>query len=188
MRRVGGVAALALAWACQSAPLIESGDGFRHAERGWSIGAPPGAASRAAAVPSIDGAPPAPGWSRASVPGTLIAYRRPGPLGPIWMTLSSRCQVSLAAPRQMARHLRIGIPDYTVRDSSTVELDGTQGWQQVFDVEHGDTAVRLKTVTAVTGGCALDWVLTVREARDFEAAERDFDAWWQSLRVPEVGS
>lgn len=165
-----------LVWACHSPPLVESDDGFRHARQGWSISAP-----ARADVDAVSGAPGA-GWARVSVPGSLLAYRQRGSGGAVWMTLSSRCRVSLAEPRLLARHLRIGIPEHTVRDAAPVSVGGASGWEQRFDAREGGAVVRLKTVTAVVEGCALDWVLSVGGERDFEAAQRDFDAWWQSFR------
>jgi hypothetical protein len=29
----------------------------------------------------------------------------------------------------------------------------------------------------------IDWVLSARDGRGFEAAEDDFEAWWHSLRI-----
>ena len=176
IRRVSGGIALALVWACQSPPLVESGEGFRHARQGWSIAAP--SRSHGGAVSGGPGS----GWTQVSVPGSLIAYRQGGAGAAVWMTLSSRCSVSLAEPRLLARHLRIGIPETTVRDAAPVSVGGAPGWEQRFDARDGATVVRLKTVTTVVEGCALDWVLSVGGDRDFGAAERDFDAWWQSFR------
>jgi hypothetical protein len=106
------------------------------------------------------------------------------------MTFSSRCGVPLPPPQFLARHLRIGIPANVVRESGPVELGSLAGWKQVFDAAdaaHG--AVRVKTVTFVANGCALDFVLIGREAAGFEEAERDFDAWWATLVVkPQSGT
>ena len=178
IRGIGGAVALALVWACQSQPLVESEGGFRHAERGWRIGEPQDAVAGSVGVAA--GA----SWTRVRVPETLLAYRRPGPEGPIWMTLASRCRIALASPRLLARHLRIGIPEHTVRDSSAVWVGGLPGWQQVFDALDGEVVVRVKTVTTIAEGCALDWVLSVRDGLGFGAAERDFDRWWGSFEAP----
>jgi len=105
------------------------------------------------------------------------------------MTFSSRCGVPLPRPEFLARHLRIGIPANVVRESGPVEIGALEGWQQVFDADAGHGAVRVKTVTFVANGCALDWVLIGREAGGFEEAERDFDAWWGTLAVqPQSGA
>lgn len=64
-----------------------------------------------------------------------------------------------------------------------MEHGALAGWQQVFDATDGDVLVRLKTVTFVVDGCAIDWLLSARDGRGFEAAEADFDAWWRTLAV-----
>jgi hypothetical protein len=99
------------------------------------------------------------------------------------MTFSSRCGGPLASPEYLARHLRIGIPAYVIREAGPVKLDAATGWQQTFDADASGGAVRVKTVTFAANGCALDWVLIAREASAFEAAEPGFDAWWATLAV-----
>jgi hypothetical protein len=99
------------------------------------------------------------------------------------MTFTSRCGVPLPQPSFLARHLRIGIPANVVREAGPVEIGGLTGWQQVFDADAEQGAVRVKTVTFAANGCALDWVLIGRESGGFEEAERDFDAWWGTLAV-----
>ena len=74
------------------------------------------------------------------------------------------------------------IPD--VFNAWLVDRDISDPQRQTLDVRQDGSVVRLKTVTAVVEGCALDWVLSVGGDHDFEAAERDFDAWWQSFRPP----
>jgi hypothetical protein len=158
-------------WSCATSPLIPDDGGFRNPRHGYWLGVPPA------------GDPP---WKPDEVEGSLLAFRRPGGMR---MTFSSRCGVPLPRPEFLARHLRIGIPANVVREAGPVEIGGLEGWQQVFDADAGHGAVRVKTVTFVANGCALDWVLIGREAGGFEEAERDFDAWWGTLAVqPQSGA
>jgi hypothetical protein len=125
------------------------------------------------------------------VEGALLAYRRPASApamadeaSEVRMTFSSRCGEPITKPALLARHLRIGIPANVVRESGPLELGSLPGWQQVFDADAARGAVRVKTVTFVADGCALDWVLIARDAEDFERAQTEFDAWWRTLSVP----
>jgi hypothetical protein len=161
---VGALIALPVLGACASHPLIETDEGFRHARYGYQLGRPP------ASLPP---------WQRIEIENTLLAYERPGSAR---MTLSSRCRIPITRVPILARHLRFGIPPYTLRDSGPVEVDSLEGWQQVFDVMDRDVVVRVKTVTFVVSGCAVDWVLSVQGDARFGDAERDFDAWWSTLR------
>lgn len=161
---VGVFLSVPVAWGCAS-PLLAVDGGFRHAEKGYWVAEPP------------DADPP---WRRAEVEGADLAYRRPGPT---WMSLQVRCKGPLTAPQILARHLRIGLPDHTVRQSYPVEASGHSGWVQVLDVMANGRVVRLKTVTLVAGGCAFDWLLSVPGGEDFPAAEGSFDAWWPTLRI-----
>ena len=81
----------------------------------------------------------------------------------------------------MARHLLLEIPRYTVRQNGPVEVGGAPGWRQTFDAAEGDAVIRVKTITAVTSRCALDFILSARVG--FERAEPSFDAWWGSLVI-----
>jgi len=158
-----------VAWSCAS-PLRAVDGGFRHEELGWWVAEPP------------ETAPP---WRRADVEGAILAYRRPGPT---WMSLQARCRVPLTEPQILARHLRINIPDHTLRESYPAEASGHPGWVQVFDVSANGSVVRVKTVTLVARGCAFDFLLSVHGGRGFPASAESFDAWWSSLRVdPERG-
>ena len=150
---------------CASSPLDPVDGGYRNARHGYWIGKPPASD---------------PPWEPDEVEGSLLAFHRPGSFR---MTFSSRCGAPLPRPEFLARHLRIGIPANVVRQSGPVELGELQGWQQVFDADADHGAVRVKTVTFAANGCALDWVLIGREASGFDDAERDFDAWWQTLAV-----
>jgi hypothetical protein len=152
-------------WGCAASPLQPVEGGFGDSKHGYRIGVPPKAEPR---------------WRRLEVEGSLLAFERPGP---IRMTFSSRCGVPLTRPQLLARHLRIGIPAHVVRAEGPVGLGGLEGWQQVFDADAERGAVRVKTVTITGNGCAFDWVLIAREASDFEPAERDFDAWWQTFAL-----
>jgi hypothetical protein len=81
----------------------------------------------------------------------------------------------------MARHLLLGIPRYIVRQNGPVEAGGVPGWSQVFDAAQDAVVIRVKTVTATTRRCALDFILSARAG--FDAAEMSFDAWWGSLAI-----
>lgn len=162
--RAGLLGAALTLWAC-AGPLSEVDGDFTHTRHGYRIGSPPAAT---------------PPWRRVSFDGAVLAYRRPGP---IWMTLSSRCRLPLTEPRILARHLRIGLPEHTLRLAEAVETRGLRGWQQIFDTREKDEIVRVKSVTFVVKRCALDWLLSARGGEGFERAEVDFDAWWRTLRV-----
>lgn len=169
-----GVLLVPALWSCAGSPLVPDDGGFRNPRHGYWLGVPP------AGDPS---------WEPEEVEGSLLAFHRPASPGEIRMTFSSRCGVPLPRPEFLARHLRIGIPANVVRESGPVELGALTGWQQVFDADAKDGAVRVKTVTFTANGCALDWVLIGREAGGFEEAERDFDAWWGTLAVqPQSGA
>jgi len=155
-------------WGCAAAsPLVPVDGGFRNPRHGYFVGVPPA------------GDPP---WQREEVEGSLLAFHRPA-AGAVRMSFSSRCGEPLTRPSLLARHLRIGIPAHVVREAGPVEVGGLAGWEQVFDADAQRGAVRVKTVTFAANGCALDWVLIARDASGFEQAERDFDAWWQTLAV-----
>jgi hypothetical protein len=174
---------LALAFgACAGSPLDPIDGGWRNARHGYWVGNPP---------------PSDPPWEPEAVDGSLLAFQKlanaarsegeRAPTDVIRMTFSSRCGVPLPRPEFLARHLRIGIPANVVRESRPVEIAGLSGWEQVFDADAERGAVRVKTVTFVANDCALDWVLTGREAAGFEEAEQDFDAWWGTLVVTPLG-
>jgi len=122
---------------------------------------------------------PGPPWKRVAVEGAVVAYRREGPAT---MSLQSRCGGPLADPATLARHLRIGLPPYTLRQAGPARVAGRSAWSQVFDTLENGRAVRVKTLTLVEGACILDWVLVT--GGGFEEAEPDFDAWVASLRLP----
>jgi len=161
-----GVLLVPALWSCTAkSPLVPIDGGFRNPRHGYTLGVPPA------------GDPP---WQREQIEGSLLAFHRDGS---VRMSFSSRCGEPLTRPELLARHLRIGIPDHVVREAGPVEAGGLTGWQQVFDADAKNGAVRVKTVTFAANGCALDWVLIAREASGFEQAEGDFDAWWQTLAV-----
>lgn len=159
-RAVRALAGVLLLLGC-AGDLAAIDGGFRHRSHGYAFAAPP--------------AP----WERVSVKDAVIAYRRPGPAT---MSLQSRCGSPVAEPAVMARHLRIGVPDPTLRQAGPVAVGGYSGWTQTFDVGPEGGGVRVKTVTVVENGCAIDWVLVA--ASGFEEAEPDFDAWVAGVRLP----
>jgi len=143
---------------------FESVDGrFHHRDQGYSLAEPE---------------PTQPPWKRVRLEGAVVAFRRPGP---VLMSLQSGCRRPVAGPQVMARHLVIGLPERTLRQAGPVAVEDWPGWTQTFDTMQEGTTVRVKTVTLVAAGCAIDWVLTGAEG--FEAAEPSFDRWWSSFRL-----
>lgn len=123
-------------------------------------------------------AAPGPSWQRFDVEGAWLAFRRPGPQT---MTLQVHCGRPITEPAIMARHLVLGIRDRTVVQAGPVQVAGSDGWTQTFDTRADGVPVRVKTVTLVVAPCVYDWTLAAAVA--FEDAERDFDAWWASVRI-----
>ena len=156
--RALGAALLLLGCAGELASLE---GGFRHRRHGYAIGEP------------------GPPWARVPVEHAVIAFRRPGPAT---MSLQSRCSGPVAEPAVMARHLRIGLPGYTLRQSGPVGIGGHGGWSQTLDTLEDGVGVRVKTVTVVAGDCTLDWILVASSS--FESAEMDFDVWVSSVQLP----
>ena len=155
------VVALVLALAavgCRTASVTVDAGRIHQREHGYSVRAPE--------------AP----WERARVDGAAAAFAR----GDALMSLQSRCRSPLTRPQILARHLIIGLPERTLRQSGPVSVGEAPGWMQTFDTEDAGRAVRIKTVTLVSGSCAIDWILSARA--DFDRVEPDFDAWWESFR------
>ena len=98
------------------------------------------------------------------------------------MSVQSVCERPVAKPAVMARHLLIGARERSLRQAGPVEVDGLDGWVQVFDIPEGSARVQVKTITAVSGPCVFDWLLASRGSVD--RVEPEFDAWWQSARLP----
>ncbi len=145
---------------CRTAIGLEDGR-YHHPRRGYVIDRPDGA------------------WKPVSAEGADLALR--GAQGQM-MSLSSRCRTPLASPRVLARHLRIGMGAHRVRAGAAVDVDGHPGWMQIFDARDGQAFVRVKTVTSVVPPCVYDFVLVARHS--FPEADRRFDAWWHSFRLP----
>ena len=107
----------------------------------------------------------------------VLAYRWPDRAT---MSLQSRCGGPTADAATMARHLRIGLQPYTLRQAGPTQVASRDAWSQVFDAQQDGRAVRVKTVTLVERGCILDWVLAAKAG--FEEVEPGFDAWVDSVR------
>ncbi len=153
------LAGASLGPACAAGPVARDG-GFSHAKRGWWIGAPDGA------------------WTRASVEGADLVFREPAGA---WMSLASRCQIALADPRVLVRHLVIGLPERTLLREGEVRVDGRAGWSQTWRTRRAER--ELKAVSVVAGGCVYDWVLVAPPGSS--SVEASFDRWWGSFRLPE---
>ena len=85
----------------------------------------------------------------------------------------------------LARHLQIGLPERTQRDSRPLRIGETAGWSRTLDVRGPEGVVRVETVTVVYENCVLDWVLT--GGASFEDAKPLFDAWWSSFEPERKG-
>ncbi len=144
--------------------VVRADGGFRDRDAGWTIGTPPGP----------DGY-----WRRDDLGGAQLAFR--GGRGER-ISLAARCGGVPAPAWILARHLRIGVPEHRLRASGRLQVDGLEGWMQIFDAraEHG--TVRVKTVTLAANPCTYDWVLAARDG--FDSAEPLFDSWWSSFRLP----
>ena len=155
----GTVLGLPLLLGCAGGALVVDGGRLVHAGHGFSVDVPE-----------------RPPWKPVSVDHAVAAFRSGRSAH---MSLQSGCGRPVAAPRIMARHLVIGLPERTLRQSGPVSVGDWPGWFQVLDTLHGEAAVRVKTVTLVAGRCTFDWILSARSG--FEMAEPSFDAWWRSF-------
>ena len=149
---------LPLLLGCASRPFVVDDGRLVHARHGFSVGVPE-----------------RPPWEPVSL-DEAAAFRGEGAAR---MSLQSRCGRPVAAPQIMARHLVIGLPERTLRQSGAVSVDDWPGWYQVFDTLSDGAAVRVKTVTLVAERCTVDWILSATGG--FERAEPSFDAWWHSF-------
>lgn len=153
------VLALPLSLGCAGA-VVERDGRVSHRDHGWSV-----------AAPSAQ-------WQRAGLEGAALSYRTPSRA---LVVLQSRCDVPVAQPQILARHLMIGLGARTLRQSGPVGIGSLRGWSQTFDTDHDGRLVRVKTVTIVAGKCTFDWILSAETG--FESVEADFDAWWQSFEL-----
>ncbi len=133
---------------------------FQHRRHGYAIAAPADA------------------WRQVKVAHATLAFARGDAES---MSLKSRCGRPVARAELMARHLLIRLKPRDVIASRPIQVAGRSGWLQVVDTAVEGRPVRLKTVTLVVGDCSFDWVLA--SSGNFESAEAEFDAWWQSLRL-----
>lgn len=161
----GTVLGLPLLFGCASSPFVVDGGRLVHPRHGFSVDVPE-----------------RPPWQPVSV-GAAAAFRTDGSAR---MSLQSGCGRPVAEPHIMARHLLIGLPERTLRQSGSVSVGDWPGWFQVFDTLHGESAVRVKTVTLVAERCTFDWILSAGSG--FEAAEPSFDLWWRSFEFVTTGA
>ena len=155
----GTVLGLSLMLGCASNSLVVDGGRLVHPRHGFSVDVPE-----------------RPPWEPVSVDAAVAAFRTGGSAR---MSLQSGCGRPVAEPRIMARHLVIGLPERTLRQSGPVSVGDWPGWFQVFDTLHDGAAVRVKTVTLVAERCTFDWILSARSG--FEMTEPSFDTWWRSF-------
>ncbi len=153
-----------LVWGCATAAWVPSQDGFRNPELGYRVARPdPGAGG-------------APAWQQVELPGAEIGFRRGGAS----MAFQRRCQLPIAPPSILARHLVIGSESREFVKAGPVELALRSGWAQVYLVQtEAGERLRLETVTLLEAGCALDWLLVSRP--DDAAAAQSFERWWHSF-------
>lgn len=166
-RGVRWTVALALllgAAGCRS-PIVQEDGLYRHRQLGYAIGRPP---------------EPEGYWSFADLERTDVAFRG---RGGETLSLATRCRAPLAEPRILARHLRFGLPENSVRRAGEITIAGRPAWMQVFEIPGGGGPVSVKTVTFVVRECIFDFLLAARSR--FEEAERTFDAWLRTLRLGE---
>jgi hypothetical protein len=154
--------ALLLLLACARDLVAERG-GWRSTREGFWIGSP--------------GA----GWERFELEGADVAFRQGGTET---MSLQARCGRPVASPQIMARHLMIGIPERTLRQSGPYPVGGRSGWMQTFDARVDGRMVRIQTVTLVTAACAYDFLVVA--AGDSEPAQRAFEAWVEGFSLTGV--
>jgi len=154
-RRMGCAFALVAALAgCASGPVLRGGI-YRDRKQGFAIAAPPA------------------GWERVKVEDASLAFRDPEQAS---MALSSRCDVRTTDAGLLARQLRIGLAPYQVQTERHIVLAGRPAVLQWIALAAG---TRVKTVTRIAAPCVQDFVLVA--PRDFDSAERSFDAWWESF-------
>ena len=136
---------------------------LRHTGLGYEIGPPPSGT---------------PGWTRVAVQGATLSYQR---RADELMSMRVSCERPQAAPRILARHLRIGVGRYVLRAEGPLEYAGLAGWQQTFDVSggRGDT-VRVQSITLVDGRCTVDFILS--DSRGFDGLVEPFENWWRSYQ------
>jgi hypothetical protein len=146
--------------ACASTFRLEEGR-WRHGRLGYSIDAP------------------APGWVPLEADGADLPFLGPGGAT---RSLSSRCHLSLAEPKILARHLVIGLPDRSRLEGRAVLVDGRPGWLQRYEVRLDASTRRLTSVTTVVRECVIDFVLVEPDAAPGSAQE--FERWWGSFRWP----
>ncbi len=116
-------------------------------------------------------------WKRIEVDGADLAFRDPTGSS---VSLLSRCEGPAARPRILARHLTIGLEEFTLLESGSEEVDGQAAWFQIFDAVQNHGQVRVKTVTTRVGHCTFDFVLVAAES--YPQVESRFDVWWDSFR------
>jgi hypothetical protein len=153
--------------ACTSTLRLEEGR-WRHGALGYSIDAP------------------AVGWVPIEVERADLAFLGPGGAT---RSLSSRCHLSLAEPKVLARHLVIGLPDRSRLEARAVSVDGRPGWLQRYEIRLDGSSRRLTSVTTVVRECVIDFVLV--EPAPAPEPPPEFERWWRSFHwnpKPEVPS
>jgi len=158
-----------------SASLMTPDDGrLRHRELGYRIDLP--------------GDPESASWERVDVEGADVAWAlqegAAAAHGGTQISLSSSCRKTAAKAAVLARQLALGTQQGEQFASEPVALGATEGWSHTFEAVEEGVALRVKTVTLMSGGCVYDWVLVTPASDAFVRTEPVFDAWWRSFEPP----
>lgn len=157
------------------APLMTPDDGrLRHRELGYRIDLP-------ADLPGAS-------WQRVDVEGADVAWAleegTATASGATHISLSSSCRKTAAKAAVLARQLALGTQQGDRLASEAVALGAAEGWSQSFEAVEEGVALRVKTVTLMSGGCVYDWVLVTPASDAFARIDPVFDAWWRSFEPP----
>lgn len=157
-RAVRTLAVLGVLASCASGPALRDGS-YRDPDQGWTIAAPAGA------------------WTRAAAEGADLALRRDDGVA---MSVTSRCEGVSAPPELLARQLGPGFAQPHAREA--LEIAGAPAFAQRFEIERAGRALLIKTVTRATPRCVQDFVLVTPAGKS--DAEAVFDAWLASFEEP----
>jgi len=171
---LAALAVLACLAGCRPPLMVVDGGQLRQRELGYRID-PPG--------------DPAEGrWRRIDVDGADVAWTLESDAearaSAINISLSSTCRKTAAKAAVLSRQLALGTAQGKRLASEPVTLGPAEGWSQSFETREEGVALRVKTVTLLSGGCVYDWVLVTPASDVFQRIEPGFDAWWRSFEAP----